>query len=739
MSAAVLFPSFETRSMRLSYWAVVFLRSLFFALFVTSLDRVVVLGTAPSLVTAGSIIGILVASRLAFTPLTQRGFFSLALISGVLYRLLLIPLNALSQIPSFRAFLGFDVSLHLNLIAGAIALAAVLTWCFWKFRHALTLEILALSGVAVYFFSGHRNFHFDTPRIIQQVAWALKIEQLSALIVLGTCMTVGLLAYIYFATLPSKPVAHSHASPVRANLSRPSLVFGSLLMLLMAGLIYIITSALYSFYSQEAATRAANGVGEAANEGMSPLGFHSALGSTNQPAALVRLEGDYKENPFLPMLYMRESALSSFNGRELTIANRAFDQDVSLTAPGEAFRADEDVELMSRTPLVQSVYLLTDHKLAFALDYPLSILGLKNPNPSRFKAAYRAYSMAPGFPLMSLAELDVGDPRWTPAMKAHYLEPHPDHRYADLAREITADVQRPVEKAAAVVQYLSKNAIYTLTPNHEVKPDEDPVAPFLFGDKRGYCVHFAHATVYMLRALGIPSRIGTGYLTDLSQAKDGHILLRMSDRHAWAEVYVAGHGWIPFDTQPEQVENHADTQVDSKVLEELMGLLGPGEEILPKDLGEHEPALQEPPAMQIPGGRLAGAVGLAFLLTIAIVKLYLRYGWILPGGAPFKLRRSYIALLSYLYDLGFRREYAETRLEYRHRIERSLGVSTLSLGDVYSKLLYASSDSALLDRAEVDASRGNDFDNLRSVNRWRRFFAALSPSSTFAALMGSRW
>ena len=37
------------------------------------------------------------------------------------------------------------------------------------------------------------------------------------------------------------------------------------------------------------------------------------------------------------------------------------------------------MDLLERIPIVQSIYLLTDHKTAFGLDYPLNITRLKKP------------------------------------------------------------------------------------------------------------------------------------------------------------------------------------------------------------------------------------------------------------------------------------------------------------------------------------------------------------------------
>ena len=104
-----------------------------------------------------------------------------------------------------------------------------------------------------------------------------------------------------------------------------------------------------------------NGVGQNNESGESPLGFHSAIGKTNQPAALVRLEGDYRENPWAPMLYLREGSLSGFNGKEMVISSNAFDQDVPRIKPGQPYISTEQEPGENRKKVVHSVYLLTKH------------------------------------------------------------------------------------------------------------------------------------------------------------------------------------------------------------------------------------------------------------------------------------------------------------------------------------------------------------------------------------------
>ncbi|RMG41419.1 MAG: hypothetical protein D6719_08685, partial [Candidatus Dadabacteria bacterium] len=661
-------PSLKSKEAKYSLFLIVFFRFIFAAVLLYSLSYVIQPGTSPYLLCCSAFTGILAGTVLAFSRLAHRGLFLLITSLVLTYRIAIAVLERYSEQLTAGVFTIYTFSLHADLVLTIFTAALILTWLFWKFEQTLTVEVLTVITSIVYLFSGHREFHFDMPKIVNTLAWNLQVNNLTMLVIIGVTGTMLVTAYIYIATLPGRPRATFKAIPVyvHSGKRRTLLLLSSLIA--VGAVIYLVAQGVYQHYNIAALTRTANGVGQDNEEGMSPLGFHSALGSTNQPAALVRLEGDYKENPFIPMLYLRESALSEYNGHEMVIASREFDRDITRTSPEQSFKKDYDPALGTRTPLVQSVYLLTDHNNAFAVDYPITIKRLKNPNPSRFKAAYRAYSMAPAFTLESLEKMSVGNPNWDQKTREHYLKTNPDPRYHELAKKLTEGLSSPIEKALSIVNYLNKHAIYTLTPNHDVDPNSDQTAPFLFGDLRGYCVHFAHATVYMLRSLGIPARIGTGYLTDLSQAKDGHILLRMSDRHAWAEVYITNQGWVPFDTQPEHVESHADSPVDMNLLEELMSMLEPDQEILPDNTLDNEKGVQKPKGFYLPEPKhILLPVALIFLV-IALIKLYLRLSWLIPAQPATVLKRSYRALMASLIDLGLPRKRGETRREYSKRI-----------------------------------------------------------------------
>ncbi len=73
------------------------------------------------------------------------------------------------------------------------------------------------------------------------------------------------------------------------------------------------------------------------------------------------------------------------------------------------------------------------------------------------------------------------------------------------------------------------------------------VDEFLFDTRRGFCEHYASAFVVLMRALDIPARVVTGYQGGELNPVDGFLVVRQADAHAWAEVWLAGQGWVRVD------------------------------------------------------------------------------------------------------------------------------------------------------------------------------------------------
>lgn len=83
----------------------------------------------------------------------------------------------------------------------------------------------------------------------------------------------------------------------------------------------------------------------------------------------------------------------------------------------------------------------------------------------------------------------------------------------------------------------------------------DALRRFALEDQTGYCEYYATAMAVMLRGLGIPTRVATGYLPGDEVAaptpdSPGIYQVSSSDAHAWVEVAFADHGWVTFDPTP---------------------------------------------------------------------------------------------------------------------------------------------------------------------------------------------
>lgn len=130
------------------------------------------------------------------------------------------------------------------------------------------------------------------------------------------------------------------------------------------------------------------------------------------------------------------------------------------------------------------------------------------------------------------------------------------NRIRSLAAEITKGKTTPVDKMLAIRDYfLSKDEngepLFSYTDNPGVPdiPDASKLQYFLFENRKGYCAYYAGATLFMLRSLGIPSRITVGFMTvDRSNKNKGWYWYYADQAHAWVQLYFPGYGWLDFDT-----------------------------------------------------------------------------------------------------------------------------------------------------------------------------------------------
>ena len=142
-------------------------------------------------------------------------------------------------------------------------------------------------------------------------------------------------------------------------------------------------------------------------------------------------------------------------------------------------------------------------------------------------------------PPSSISGPEPSDTRWLQL-------PAVPNRVTELARQLTANAPSRAAKVAVLEAYLQTTETYDL--NSPVPPDgEDPVENFLFVSHRGFCEQFATADIVMLRSLGIPARLVTGYAFGDTDEKSGTRTMRSKDLHAWVQVRYPGTGWVSND------------------------------------------------------------------------------------------------------------------------------------------------------------------------------------------------
>ena len=384
------------------------------------------------------------------------------------------------------------------------------------------------------------------------------------------------------------------------------------------------------------------------------------------PVAVALLHSEFQSPDYI--LHFRQQALSFYDGKRFSMEPvPRFDTDLIQSFPGPSpiTRVDES-ESGYRTRVDTSMFLLSNHPQPFALSNSIEVAPRSNPSPRRFVAAYDTVSSVLHVPIKRLLGRDSVPASWSPEKRAHYLAGPEDPRYQSLARELAEEVDLrhhgdAILSSLAVKRYLEKNGYYTLSEKH--RGVKDPAASFLFGNLRGYCVHFAHSAVALLRSLGVASRVALGYAVDLRSRGDGSALVIMGDTaHAWPEIHLEGIGWIPFDIFPER-SDEPPTELVQQSLESIFGELARDDVINSAISTQAHTQWREYLArlVRLISLSLSGAVLLLYL-GLTIRRRYL-------SRTNASIRQRFRCALDTLSGLGYRRRSHETREAFAQRLE----------------------------------------------------------------------
>ena len=148
---------------------------------------------------------------------------------------------------------------------------------------------------------------------------------------------------------------------------------------------------------------------------------------------------------------------------------------------------------------------------------------------------------------------------------------------ADMRRDPRFARDDSTQRVAAVLARLRSGGYsYTLEPGVYGRHSADE---FWFDRKAGFCEHIASSFVILMRALDVPARVVTGYQGGEKNAVDGFWVVRQSDAHAWAEVWLAGRGWVRVDptaaVAPSRIGTLQRLQAPRGVITSAIGSVSP--------------------------------------------------------------------------------------------------------------------------------------------------------------------
>jgi hypothetical protein len=221
----------------------------------------------------------------------------------------------------------------------------------------------------------------------------------------------------------------------------------------------------------------------------------------------------------------------------------------SVLAPANAFS-------------IQTIPVEKDFKKTFLSAYKIISFA------SELNNAYFVYNISVNPGLEAIQEKRVEELRTVQNYKAidkkfiDYYTVYPSGAIYDsiakLARSLSSMNSRPVDKVIAVRDYFLKRndagkRVFRYT--MQAGAVDDPNIPsskmlydFLFKTHAGYCTYYAGASLFMLRALGVPARFTTGFATiNRSDKNKGWYWFYASQAHAWTQVYFPEYGWLDFD------------------------------------------------------------------------------------------------------------------------------------------------------------------------------------------------
>lgn len=282
--------------------------------------------------------------------------------------------------------------------------------------------------------------------------------------------------------------------------------------------------------------------------------------------------------------YVRGGTLDAFDGKSWQPrrekAERVYaSRGGNIALPG--------VRAEGRPSLRQSIYLESmDTSLLFAVKEPARFVvdrpflerssdgSVRRPFGDGWRLHYQVESYIDPSDRterpMIRRRLDASERRWVMEGAAKTAVPD-NNQIRSLLADVIGPTSTDLGKAERLEEYLRSNYAYTL--DLSGVSGNDPLGDFLFRRKSGHCEYFASAMCVLLRHVGIPSRMVTGFHSSEWNDQGGYFIVRMRDAHAWVEAWIEPWGWTEFDPSPRRDDVVGRAFPIARRLTELMDYL----------------------------------------------------------------------------------------------------------------------------------------------------------------------
>ncbi len=353
------------------------------------------------------------------------------------------------------------------------------------------------------------------------------------------------------AVVASKP----GAPRIEAHLFRATFVLASSILLIAAGIFFLMPRRISAGYLSNLASR---------NELVTGFSDEVQLGEIGkiQQSDAVMMHVKFASGSAPADFRLRGVALSIFDGhtwstpREFTTLHRVGAGFAVPPMTISSLRKIGKGKLPARS--LYEVSMNFPSPVIFAVPEAVTLFGnyrVLNIDPagSLYAGAFinsnRKYLVESLLPPVMTPEIEDSDAPDPAQVLINNLVSAPINlRIRQLAERITADKATRFAKAKAIESYLLTHYGYTLE-LPSTRP-QDPIYDFLFNRKRGHCEYFASSMAIMLRSLKIPARVVNGFRGGEYNDLLGSYVVRGKDAHSWVEAYLPGYGWYTFDPTP---------------------------------------------------------------------------------------------------------------------------------------------------------------------------------------------